>query len=125
MDFPPSSSQTLSSYPLSTTSSTFKTLVHESTCPTWTIQKQTTNGNSPPSSILCRVPGDHRSLAQRAAVASQIRTNRTVSMTNIKEQGQTPPVFVPMPISNGKPVDFPSNNQMINKSEPETMATAK
>lgn len=59
----------------------------QTTCPVG-IPPNVTNSN-----ILCRPVNHHhhhhRSLAQRAAVASQIRSNRSVSMTPMKEQGQT------------------------------------
>ena len=108
-------------YPLSgsSTSSTVKAfvctcskphLVHEQTCPTLTLIKQQSNAAALASqTILCRPP-INRTIAQRAAVASQIRTNRSISMTPIKEQGQTSSTtLLPFAIPNMKTSDSPPN----------------
>lgn len=100
-------------YPLSTssTSPTFKAfvctclkphLVHEHNCPTLTLVKQQSNTTLTSQTIVCRPP-INRTIAQRAAVASQNRTNRSISMTTpAKEQGQT---SLPFAISNIKTAD--------------------
>lgn len=100
-------------YPLSTssTSPTFKAfvctclkphLVHEHNCPTLTLVKQQSNTTLTAQTIVCRPP-INRTIAQRAAVASQNRTNRSISMTTpAKEQGQP---SLPFAISNIKTPD--------------------
>lgn len=110
-------SSPISSYPLSTSSpsSTFKAFVctclephiaHENNCPALTIVKQQANTTLTSQTILCRPP-INRTIAQRAAVASQIRTNRSISMTPVKDQGQTSlsTTLLPFSISNIKSSD--------------------
>ncbi len=107
-------SSPMSSYPLSTSSasSTFKAFVctclkprnvHEHNCPALTLVKQQSSNTTLTSqTIVCRPP-INRTIAQRAAVASQIRTNRSISMTPVKEQGQTSATTLfPFSISNIK-----------------------
>jgi hypothetical protein len=72
-----------------------------------TLIKQQSNGSLNSQTIVCRPP-INRTIAQRAAVASQIRTNRSISMTPIKEQGQTSSsstTLLPFSISNIKTLD--------------------
>lgn len=106
----------ISSCPLSTTSSasTLKAFVctclksnhaHEQNCSASNVIKPSINPSLTSPTIVCRPPPSHRSLAQRAAVASQIRSNRTISMTPMKEQGQTSTVL-PAAISNGRLADL-------------------
>ena len=106
----------ISSYSLSTTpsASTFKAFgctclkshhAHEQNCPASTVIKPALTSPT----LVCRPPPSHRSLAQRAAVASQIRSNRTISMTPIKEQGQLlapPSLLLPLAISTGKATEL-------------------
>jgi hypothetical protein len=65
------------------------------------LVKQQSNTTLTSQTIVCRPP-INRTIAQRAAVASQIRTNRSISMTPVKEQGQT---LLPYSISNIKSSD--------------------
>jgi hypothetical protein len=69
-----------------------------------TLIKQQSNGSLNSQTIICRPP-INRTIAQRAAVASQIRTNRSISMTPLKEQGQTSTTLLPFSISNIKTLD--------------------
>lgn len=103
----------ISSYPLSA-SSTLKAITctclkphiaHEHNCPASTLMRQQSNTNLNSQTIVCRPP-INRSIAQRAAVASQIRTNRTISMAPTKDQGQT---LLQFSVSNNKTSDTPSN----------------
>lgn len=113
-------------YPLSTTSTspTFKAfvctcvkphLVHEHNCPTLTLVKQQSNTTLTSQTIVCRPP-INRTIAQRAAVASQNRTNRSISMTTpAKEQGQT---SLPFAISNIKtPDSLPNITTIISQQQ--------
>lgn len=103
----------LSTYPLSQTS-TYKavtcccikpSLAHDSNCPALNMLKQQSNGNLNSQTIVCRPP-INRSIAQRAAVASQIRAK----MTPTKDSGQTPAsTFLQFSISNAKTPETPSN----------------
>ncbi len=109
-------SSPISQYPLSTSSAspTFKAfvctclkphIVHEHNCPALALVKQQSNTTLTSQTIVCRPP-INRTIAQRAAVASQIRTNRSISMTPVKEQGQTSSTTLfPFSISNIKSSD--------------------
>ena len=110
----------VSSYPLSTSSasSTFKAFVcnclkphiaHEQNCSAITlVQQQQSNPTLTSQTIICRPP-INRTIAQRAAVASQNRTNRSFSMTPVKEQGQTSTTLLPFAVSNLKSSDSSPN----------------
>lgn len=87
----------------------------------WSINKQTII-STPAIVQHCH---NHRSLAQRAAVASQIRSNRNISMTSVKEQGLTSGTFLSMPLLNEKPADFNRNHQLTIKTEPGLNDTPK
>lgn len=130
-------SSPVSSYPLSTStpSSTFKAFVctclkphiaHEHNCPALTLVKQQpTNTTLTSQTILCRPP-INRTIAQRAAVASQIRTNRSISMTPVKEQGQTSSsssstTLLPFSISNVKSSDSLPNITTIVTQQPQQL----
>jgi hypothetical protein len=66
------------------------------------VKQQSSNTTLTSQTIVCRPP-INRTIAQRAAVASQIRTNRSISMTPVKEQGQTSATTLfPFSISNIK-----------------------
>jgi hypothetical protein len=99
-------------------------MIHEHNCPALTVIKQPSSTTLTSQAIVCRPPSN-RSLAQRAAAASQIRTNRSVSMTPIKDQGQiTPTTLVPFSFSNMKTSDLSpsvatiiSQQQFNNKSD--------
>ncbi|CAF4256507.1 unnamed protein product, partial [Rotaria socialis] len=118
-------SSSLSSYPLST-ASTFKAITcncsktniaHDNNCPALALIKYQSNTNLNTQTIICR-PSINRSIAQRAAVASQIRANRAISMAPTKDPGQTPPATVlQFSISNTKPSDLASNISMITSQQ--------
>lgn len=76
-------------------------LMHEQNCPTLTLVKQQPNSALTSQTIVCRPP-INRTIAQRAAVASQNRTNRSISMTPVKDQGQTSTTLLPYPLTNLK-----------------------
>lgn len=81
--------------------------------------KQQPNATLTSQTIVCRPP-INRTIAQRAAVASQIRTNRSISMTPIKEQGQTSSTtLLPFSIGNIKTSDSPSNiTTIVSQQQP-------
>ncbi|CAF0874738.1 unnamed protein product [Adineta steineri] len=129
-------SSSIPSYPLSTSSaaSTFKAFVptcskphltHEQNCSTMTLIKQQPNATLTAQTIVCRPP-INRTIAQRAAVASQIRTNRSISMTPIKEQGQTSStISLPFSISNIRTSDSPPNITTIVSQQQTNFPTMK
>ncbi len=123
----------ITSYPLSTssTSPTFKAfvctclkphIVHEHNCPSLTLVKQQSNTTLTSQTIVCRPP-INRSIAQRAAVASQNRANRSISMTPVKEQGQT---SLPFSISNIKtPDSLPNITTIVSQQQSNNLSTIK
>jgi hypothetical protein len=82
-----------------------------------TFIKQQPNTTLTSQTIICRPPVN-RTIAQRAAVASQIRTNRAISMTPIKEQGQTSSTtLLPFSISNIKTDSLPNITTIISQKQ--------
>lgn len=96
-------------------------LVHEHNCPTLTLVKQQSNTTLTSQTIVCRPP-INRTIAQRAAVASQNRTNRSISMTTpAKEQGQS---SLPFAISNIKtPDSLPNITTIISQQQQQHQQT--